>query len=92
MKAYTLSSFLDKIAGLVFVSAGILTAFAVIITVGVIYNSARVGLQERAWEFASLRVLGFTRREVAASCSANSPIEIALGIPIGLCSRTSSSN
>jgi putative ABC transport system permease protein len=56
MKAYTLSSFLEKIAGLVFVSAGILTAFAAIITVGVVYNSTRISLQERAWELASLRV------------------------------------
>ena len=54
MKAYTLSSFLDKIAGLVFVSAGVLTLFAVIITVGVMYNSARIGLQERAWRNAQL--------------------------------------
>jgi hypothetical protein len=34
-----------------------------IIAVGVVYNSARIGLQERAWELASLRVLGFTRAE-----------------------------
>ena len=65
MKAYTLSSFLDKIAGLVLVSAGVLTIFAVIVAVGVVYNSARIALQERAWELASLRVLGFTRAEVA---------------------------
>jgi len=63
MKTYTLSAFFDKIAGLIFVSAGILTVFAVIIAVGVVYNSARIGLQERAWELASLRVLGFTRAE-----------------------------
>ena len=62
MKAYTLASFLDKIAGLVFVTAGILTTFAVIIAVGVVYNSARIGLQERAWELASLRVLGLYPR------------------------------
>ena len=84
MKAYTLSSFLDKIAGLVFVSAGVLTAFAVIITVGVVYNSARIGLQERAWELASLRVLGFTRAEVAGILFGEFAIEIALGVPIGL--------
>jgi putative ABC transport system permease protein len=84
MKAYTLSSFLDKIAGLVFVTAGILTVFAVIIAVGVVYNSARVGLQERAWELASLRVLGFTRGEVAGILFGEFAIEIALGIPIGL--------
>ena len=84
LKAYTLSSFLDKIAGLVFVTAGILTVFAVIIAVGVVYNSARIGLQERAWELASLRVLGFTRGEVAGILFGEFAIEIALGIPIGL--------
>ena len=83
MKAYTLSSFLDKIAGLVFVSAGVLTLFAVIITVGVMYNSARIGLQERAWELASLRVLGFTRAEVAGILFGEFAIEVALGVPIG---------
>lgn len=84
MKAYTLSSFLDKIAGLVFVSAGILTAFAMIITVGVVYNSARISLQERAWELASLRVLGFTRGEVASILFGEFAVEIVLGIPIGM--------
>jgi putative ABC transport system permease protein len=84
MKASTLSSFLEKIAGLVFVSAGILTAFAAIITVGVVYNSARISLQERAWELASLRVLGFTRGEVASILLGEFATEIALGIPIGL--------
>jgi putative ABC transport system permease protein len=84
MRAYTLTSFLDKIAGLVLVSAGILTAFAVIIAVGVVYNSARIGLQERAWELASLRVLGFTRAEVARILLGEFMIEIGIGISIGL--------
>jgi putative ABC transport system permease protein len=84
MKAYTLSSFLEKIAGLVFVSAGILTIFAAIITVGVVYNSARISLQERAWELASLRVLGFTRGEVASILFGEFAVEIVLGISIGL--------
>ncbi|WP_271607255.1 ABC transporter permease [Bradyrhizobium sp. CCBAU 11434] len=84
MKAYTLSSFIEKIAGLVFVTAGILAAFATIITVGVVYNSARISLQERAWELASLRVLGFTRGEVAGILFGEFAIEIALGILIGL--------
>jgi putative ABC transport system permease protein len=84
MKAYTLSSFLDKIADLIFVSAGVLTFFAVIIAVGVVYNSARIGLQERAWELASLRVLGFTRAEVAGILFGEFVIAIAVAIPIGL--------
>ena len=84
MKTYTLASFLEKIAGIVLVSAGILTAFAVIVAVGVVYNSARIALQERAWELASLRVLGFTRAEVAQILFSQFAIEIALAIPIGL--------
>lgn len=84
MKAYTVSSFLDKIAGLILVSAGILTMFAVIVAVGVVYNSARIALQERAWELASLRVLGFTRAEVAQILFSQFAVEITPAIPIGL--------
>ncbi len=40
-------------------------SLALIITFGVIYNSARIQLSERARELASLRVLGFTRFEVS---------------------------
>ena len=83
MKAATLASFLDKIAGLVFVMAGILTAFAVIIAVGVVYNSARIGLQERAWELASLRVLGFTRSEVGHILFGEFTVAVLLGVPLG---------
>jgi putative ABC transport system permease protein len=83
MKAYTLTSFLDKVAGLVLVTAGILTLFAIIIAVGVVYNSARIGLQERAWELATLRVLGFTRAEAARILLGEFMIAIGLGIVFG---------
>lgn len=42
------------------------TGLAVIVTFGVIYNSARIQLGERARELASLRVFGFTRTEVSS--------------------------
>ena len=42
-----------------------LTLFASVIAVGVVYNNARIALAERTWELASLRVLGFTRAEVS---------------------------
>ena len=84
MKSYTLSSFMEKIAGLVFVTAGILAAFATVITVGVVYNSARISLQERAWELASLRVLGFTRAEVASILFGEFALEITLGVLVGV--------
>jgi putative ABC transport system permease protein len=43
---------------------GIDTGLAAVIAFGVVYNSARISLSERARELASLRVLGFTRAEV----------------------------
>jgi putative ABC transport system permease protein len=44
--------------------AGIYTTLAAVIAFGIVYNSARISLSERARELASLRVLGFTRAEV----------------------------
>ncbi len=61
----------------------ILTAFAVAIAVGVVYNTARVALQERAWELASLRVLGFTRGEVSALLLGEATAALLLALPVG---------
>ncbi|MBI3918082.1 MAG: ABC transporter permease, partial [Betaproteobacteria bacterium] len=61
----------------------ILTAFAVTIAVGVVYNNARIQLAERAWELASLRVLGFTRGEVSVLLLGELALEIAAAIPLG---------
>ncbi len=84
MKANAITSFTDKVKAMVLVSAAILTGFAVIIAVGVVYNNARIALQERAWELASLRILGFTRAEVSAILFGEFALEIALGVPLGL--------
>lgn len=62
---------------------GILTAFAATIAVGVVYNNARIQLAERAWELASLRVLGFTRREVSVLLLGELALEILVAIPLG---------
>ena len=61
----------------------ILSAFAATIAVGVVYNNARIQLAERAWELASLRVLGFTRREVSVLLLGELALEIAAAIPLG---------
>jgi putative ABC transport system permease protein len=61
----------------------VLSIFAATIAVGVVYNNARIQLAERAWELASLRVLGFTRREVSVLLLGELAVEIALAIPLG---------
>lgn len=43
----------------------ILTFFATVIAIGVVYNDARIALSTQERELASLRVLGFTQREVS---------------------------
>ncbi|MGI9407756.1 MAG: ABC transporter permease [Hyphomicrobiaceae bacterium] len=55
---------------------------AVIITFGVVYNSARIQLSERGRELASLRVLGFTRGEVARILLGEIVLLTALAIPL----------
>jgi putative ABC transport system permease protein len=62
----------------------ILTAFASVIAVGVVYNNARIALAERAWELASLRVLGFSRAEVSALLLGELGLVIALALPLGM--------
>ncbi|MBZ2207494.1 ABC transporter permease [Massilia soli] len=66
------------------IMSAILTTFASVIAVGVVYNNARIALSERAWELASLRVLGFTRAEVSAMLLGEMAIVIAVALPAGM--------
>ena len=60
----SLANFREAMAVIVTTMANIYTGLAVVIAFGVVYNSARISLSERARELASLRVLGFSRGEV----------------------------
>ncbi|MGG7645760.1 ABC transporter permease [Rhodovulum sp. YNF3179] len=56
---------------------------AALIAVGVVYNSARIQLSERARELASLRILGFTRGEVSYILLGELFLLTAVAIPLG---------
>jgi len=58
-------SFQDTIELNVVIMNTIYIVIAILITVGVAYNAARIQLSERARELASLRILGFTKGEVS---------------------------
>lgn len=60
------------------------TVFAIIIAFGVIYNNAQIALAERGRELASLRVLGFTRAEIAYILLGELGVLTLFAIPIGL--------
>jgi putative ABC transport system permease protein len=51
---------------------------------GVVYNNARIAVAARGRELASLRVLGFTRREVSAILLYSLAIEVAVATVLGL--------
>ena len=64
--------------------SGVLTLFAVVIAVSVVYNNARVALSLRGRELASLRVLGFTRGEISSVLIGELGVQVLLGMPLGL--------
>jgi putative ABC transport system permease protein len=59
----SLTNFRGSLAVIITTMASIYTSLAAIIALGIVYNSARISLSERARELASLRVLGFTSGE-----------------------------
>jgi putative ABC transport system permease protein len=64
LQRLSLANFRKEMAVIVTTMATIYTGLAALIAFGVVYNSARISLSERAREIASLRVLGFTQAEV----------------------------
>jgi putative ABC transport system permease protein len=67
----------------VLVMMGFMVVLAGSITFAVVYNSARIAFAERARELATLRVLGFTRREVAWILMGEMGLLVFMAIPVG---------
>jgi putative ABC transport system permease protein len=60
-----------------------IVGFAVVIAFGVVYNTARIALSERARELASLRVLGFTRAETSRILLDEQAVLVLAALPLG---------
>lgn len=63
---------------------GIYLTFATVVAFGVVYNNARISLAERARELATLRVIGFSQREVGSVLVTELVVLALLALPIGL--------
>jgi len=83
-KATMLRNMQDISARNIRIMSTVLTLFASVIAVGVVYNNARIALAERTWELASLRVLGFTRGELSGLLLGELAISIAIALPLGM--------
>lgn len=81
--ALMLDTFNEELAKSINITTSFLLGFASVIAVGVIYNSARISLSERGRELASLRVMGFHRREVAVLLLGEQALITLAGIPLG---------
>lgn len=84
VKEYGLTSFKETIAQNLGTIKAINLSFAVIIALGVVYNGARIALSERSRELATLRVIGFTRREISAILLGELGVITVLALPLGL--------
>lgn len=61
----------------------LMIGFAAAIVFGVVYNSARISLAERARELATMRMLGFTRAEVSYILLGELALLTAVAVPLG---------
>lgn len=76
--------FYEQSGGMIVTMAIIMFLFGGTITVGVVYNNARVALSMRARDLASLRVLGFHRTEISAILLGEQAIQVLFALPFGL--------
>lgn len=84
IKASVRESFRETTAESVNLIQGIYFMFSVIVAFGVVYNSARISLSERSVDLATLRVVGFTNREVAGVMIGELAMLTAIALPVGL--------
>jgi len=83
-KQTIIDMFHKQSADIMIAMTAIMTLFAAVIAVGVVYNNARVALSMRARDLGSLRVLGFSRREISAILLGELAVQLVLAVPIGL--------
>jgi putative ABC transport system permease protein len=83
LRSVALHRFRETMAQNTFVMIGVLVALAGLIAFGVVYNFARISLSEQGREMASLRVLGFTRREVSLLLLVEIAVVTLLAQPLG---------
>ncbi len=81
--ALTVARFKQTLAENITVMISVYVTLAAIIAVGVVYNFARISLSEQGRELASLRVLGFTRAEVARVPFGELAAVVLLAQPLG---------
>jgi putative ABC transport system permease protein len=79
----TIQSWHETFEEVLLTFVGFIAVMAGAITLGVVYNAARITLSERSRELASLRVLGFTRAEISRILLGELSVLVLAAIPLG---------
>jgi putative ABC transport system permease protein len=79
----TVARFRATLAENITLMISVYVTLAAIIAIGVVYNFSRIALSEQGRELASLRVLGFSRAEVAAVILLELAVVVTLAQPLG---------
>jgi putative ABC transport system permease protein len=77
-------AFRQSTAEMINLLQGLYFTFSIIVSFGVVYNSARIALAERSRELATLRVVGFHHREVAMVLISELVVLTLVALPVGL--------
>ena len=83
IKDAVIDSFQETMEKSVLVMRSFIVGFAAVIAIGVVYNSARISLSERSRDLATMRVIGFSKREVSTVLLAEIAHFTLLAIPVG---------
>jgi putative ABC transport system permease protein len=83
LRKVAIAQFQKTIAESQGVVTGIQVIFACIIAFGVVYNSARISLSERSRELATLRIIGFSRPQIAMILLGEQAALTLVAIPVG---------
>lgn len=83
LRAANIQMFDETMARTLMIFVSFFIVFSCALSVGVTYNAARIALSERGREFATLRVLGFTRAEISYLLLGEIALLAAIALPLG---------
>ncbi len=83
LRAANIQMFDETMARTLIIFVSFFIVFSCVLAVGVTYNAARIALSERGREFATLRVLGFTRAEISYLLLGEIALLTAMALPLG---------
>ncbi|MCB1094733.1 MAG: FtsX-like permease family protein [Verrucomicrobiae bacterium] len=84
LKKVMIDSFMEQMTDNMLKMRGFILFFASVISIGVVYSSARISFSERGRDLATLRVIGLTRAEVSGILLGELAVLTLVAIPVGL--------